>query len=719
MDDVDPRVLAGTLVGDRYKIVELLKRGAFALSFRATDQQDGRAVYLRLFFCPPDALEEVERALAAQFVRSAQVMSELSRGETAIVKTQLGRHPHALPNGVKVPWAVYEWVQGSTLAELQTRPQEERPGPSTLSATLERFDGVIDLLMRAHDRGIVHRRLDPAQIWVLDTRGAGTPLKVDGFGGRAPPGEGPRVPATVPREPPSPHHAAPEQQSGHTDREGAWSDVYSLAMLLLDDMLGQTTAWEEWDRRQRVGSDEPTASGVLPTPRRLGIELGGEEDRVFACALQPDPELRFRSMREFRDAMRQATDGGPITWTKQAFAARTKAVGSFDNPTPRPAENAEPLPAPITLQISEQSRDGDESSSGAHVSVERTPPPTAASTRPADAPNGTQRVAEPRSSTSAATSARPGRAKPGLRRAHVGLALGGVAVAIVLITVAGRSGPAKSIDQAAAGSKSAEPDAPTPSPKPPAATPKPPPPPPLRCPPEMVAVDTTTQRANAAQLGSYCLQRHEVSVSQYQACAMTGACSPPRHESSWPQGSELDRAANSELCNWRYADRATHPVNCVDWHQARAYCSFRRWRLPTNAEWAFAARGPEGRSYPWGEDPPSEQRVNACGLECRAWRADRKLADTEILYEADDRFPGSAPVGSFKAGATPSGIEDLAGNVFEWVEDIDPVDRELRTIRGGGFDQIWPEALLSEVAVRQPSSAYAHSLGFRCAMSLR
>jgi serine/threonine-protein kinase len=125
---------------------------------------------------------------------------------------------------------------------------------------------------------------------------------------------------------------------------------------------------------------------------------------------------------------------------------------------------------------------------------------------------------------------------------------------------------------------------------------------------------------------------------------------------------------------------ALHPAVHVSWFDARAYAQWAGKTLPSEAQWEKSARGTDGRKYPWGKSAPDATRANY-GLTRR----------------------GTVPVGSFPAGASPYGVEDLAGNVWEWCEDLDAQDfyahgpshnpcnhgdlttRGRRVVRGGSF----------------------------------
>ena len=124
----------------------------------------------------------------------------------------------------------------------------------------------------------------------------------------------------------------------------------------------------------------------------------------------------------------------------------------------------------------------------------------------------------------------------------------------------------------------------------------------------------------------------EVTSGAYGACVVAGACLPAPKQIAWAGVTAADHQVYDEFCNDERADRRSHPVNCVDWAMADAYCRWAHKRLPTEEEWEYAARGPEGRSFPWGNAPPSPEVVNGCGDECAS---DPK--SPRIAYTSGDR----------------------------------------------------------------------------------
>lgn len=239
--------------------------------------------------------------------------------------------------------------------------------------------------------------------------------------------------------------------------------------------------------------------------------------------------------------------------------------------------------------------------------------------------------------------------------------------------------------------------------------------------------------AHQVDVDDFCLDQTEVTLGAYRQCSTRGECKRAFRDSAWPQGGldepewQRQLVAFSALCNENYDDRDEHPVNCVTWYQAEAYCAWRGAKLPSEAEWEYAARGSDGRVYSWGDQTPDSERMNGCGQECLAWRADAGLSLHANLYDQDDGFPGTAPVRSFPAGRSQHGLYDMAGNVFEWTADqhrpyseagkSHPSDDETndRVIRGGAFNSFMPEFADPALRFPQAQDAHTHGIGFRCA----
>ncbi len=150
--------------------------------------------------------------------------------------------------------------------------------------------------------------------------------------------------------------------------------------------------------------------------------------------------------------------------------------------------------------------------------------------------------------------------------------------------------------------------------------------------------------------------------------------------------------------------RWDHPVVQISAHDAGAFCAFHGLRLPTEAEWEFAARGSDGRRFPWGDDPPREGRPRRANLGAI------KCCDTDLA----DGYLRTAPTGSYPEGASPFGLLDMAGNVWEWTATPFPDRTDWVSLRGGGWGNN-PYCLRTSYRHGNPPHIGLDMVGLRCA----
>jgi formylglycine-generating enzyme required for sulfatase activity len=203
-------------------------------------------------------------------------------------------------------------------------------------------------------------------------------------------------------------------------------------------------------------------------------------------------------------------------------------------------------------------------------------------------------------------------------------------------------------------------------------------------------------------LDGFWIDQTEITNAEYQRCVDRGSCTP----------------------NWAIKGLFTGPsapVVGVRWDQAAAYCAWAGGRLPTEAEWEKAARGIDGQLFPWGDEFDGT-RLNYCDSSCVAdWRD----------FQGNDGYRYTAPVGSYPAGASPYGVLDMSGNVWEWTatwydaqayatsayrNPTGPEHGVQRVIRGGSWLYRGPSLRAARRHRDVPTSHY-DNIGFRCAVS--
>jgi formylglycine-generating enzyme required for sulfatase activity/serine/threonine protein kinase len=692
----DPFDIVGTTIAEKYVVEKAMDEGGFSVVYRARHIVWEQPVALKCIKSLQDVPETQRDKILQSFVQEGKLLATLSQRTAAIVQARdVGTF--VTRAGQWVPYMVLEWLDGRPLDAVLWDELTGRMPARDLPAILKLLDQAAVAIELAHARSIAHRDIKPGNFFVIgDPRGADAFVKVLDFGIAKVMQEHAAITADkaqTGKEVTSftPNYGAPEQFSRTHGATGPWTDVFAMALVVVELLRGGTPALEGDEFLHfAVASRDPT---TRPTPRRFGVPVSDEVEAVLAKALAVNPVERFRTMGEFWSALSRAAGAGawsaPSTATSPPRVSLTPETG-----VPSQAQTAGGLVASPTAPtaVPPQASRSHGALFGAIAAIAAlgaggaaawkfagTPPsPTAAATGPTSAPT----PSAPMVTTASATSA-PKAPACGPHQALVG-------------------GGRFNMGSDAPGLQ-------------------------LSSPVHEVTVD------------SFCIDLTEVTTESFTECVKAGKCREPAPKPDYPPISPdsakhlAETEAQAELCNYGKADRGKHPINCVDFEQATTFCAWKDARLPTEAEWEYAARGGTNqRKFPWGDDQPTTQHINACGLECTKWESTHPVAPTGArMYEADDGYAGTAPVASFPKGQTKHGAYDMVGNVWEWTHDWyatykkDPLVNpqgapagEKRAIRGGGYTGAYPMWLDPAFRYHQVPTARTPGIGFRCAKSL-
>ncbi|HQO91735.1 MAG TPA: SUMF1/EgtB/PvdO family nonheme iron enzyme, partial [bacterium] len=209
-------------------------------------------------------------------------------------------------------------------------------------------------------------------------------------------------------------------------------------------------------------------------------------------------------------------------------------------------------------------------------------------------------------------------------------------------------------------------------------------------------------------LSAYKIDKYEVTAGDYQKCVSDGACNNGNvNEPHYQVYSQT-----YSMCTLEATGKENHPMNCVSWFGAKAYCEWMGKQLPTEAQWEKAARGTDGRNYPWGNDPSPN-----CDYAV--------IEDTGLGNGCGTNDTWA--VGSKPLGVSPYGVFDMIGSVNEWTNDwygkyyyesspsenpAGPESGETRSIRGGSWSD-YTDMRTSYRSERYPTAKSNYD-GFRC-----
>ena len=686
--------IVGTVLDGRYRVEAVLGAAhADGTVFRGRDASAGSTVVVRCPAIPTDLHGgALETALAA-FMVEAQQLDKIGRGSNDVERLLASGIAERSESDTRVPYTIFEWLAGRSLE----RHLAERPGGGSISEALVLLEPAARALSLAHSMGLAHRDVRPANLWLAEIGGR-TTLKVAAWGLATRIGPGDTAFA--------PEYAAPEHFKKSYGAIGPATDVYGLALCVVEMVSGKR-ALEGRDAGELYLATSDL--GRRPTLRARGAHVSDALEAVLQRALAVDPRRRFRSARELWDALVAAvpelTPAPPLVRTSKT-SDRPPGVVSYGGDSPPatlpPGVAAKKRPAEKSAKVAEAAEDA--------AQVARPAAPRGDEGGRAVDPSGTWAwmamavlgvvvvaviVAKVGGGAKAGASASAGARASASAGARASASAGAGASA----SAGGRAG-------ASAGAKAEGADGGG-----------------RYVPADMIKVPAGTFVMGSDHDGkgekpphsvrlthAFYIDRTEVRAEEYARCVSDGACSTSKVHAG-------DLVETVWGCNTE-KERPKHPANCVDRIQAEKYCAFVEKRLPTEAEWEYAARGTDGREFPWGNTAPTSctQAVltgmtGPCGTRKGTWEA-----------------------GTTADGKSFFGALDMAGNVWEWVADgwdtypnadagggaaiVDPrtplAKNGKGVLRGGSWDYSVTSA---KTTYRLPLPALNGnaSTGFRCA----
>jgi serine/threonine protein kinase len=638
--------LIGRSLG-RYHILEQLGEGGMAIVYKAFDTSLERNVAIKIIRKEAFPPEQLDSILR-RFEREAKALARLSHPN--IVKV----HDYGEFEGS--PYLVMEYLPGGTLKE---SIEKNKYQPVSWQSSARLLLPMARALAYAHQQGILHRDVKPSNIMITAT---GDPMLTD-FGiakileaeeaqglTRSGTGIG------------TPEYMAPEQGKG--EKVDARADIYSLGIVYYEMVTG---------RRPYI-ADTPMAVVIkqindpLPNPRDFVHDLPENVERVILKALAKQPENRYPEMNAFANALEAIASAPAETLIarvneEKTLIAKGKPRQSIEYPQLLLPKGKVWWPWAagvgglliVTIIVA------------ALVTLKLFPHPaiTPTSTQQSlDLETTTPTIAAP---TTGITALPP---TPAPGSTQVRPSDGSVMIYIPV----GSFNMGQTAEQALAECQKFFNDC-------------------------QLSWFADEQPPHSVSLEAYWIDRTEVTNSAYAQCVSAGACLPP--------AGVFSKTRSSYYGNPQFAD---YPVINVDWERAKGFCEWAGGRLPTEAEWENAARGTDGRTYPWGNASPTCSLVN--------------FGEPKMCTGDTSR------VGSYPDGASVYGLLDMAGNVSEWVHDwysdttytqlpqdnpTGPITGEAKVLRGGAWN-LNPNFLRTTNRDHQVQAAYNDHIGFRCAL---
>lgn len=368
----DPFDLLGDVLDGQFRVESFVGEGELSVVYKGQHLGVEAPVAIKCLNLPETLHPALARPLVQGFKRASRVQYRLARGNLHIAQAIASGSTLAPRTGVSVPYLVREWFDGEPLAtQLARRRQESREG-RPLDEALGLFESAFDAVSYAHGQGEAHLALNPTNLFLAHaSTGVAPALKVLDFGMAGTMGAlGSGANPSSPQPPPGlrlllPAYAAPEQLERTVGRLGPWTDVYALALVVLEVLSDRVvmSSSETGALVERVLDER-----LRPTPQTHGLKLPAYVDRALTRAVARAPEARQRSAAELWREISRAGTVISLPWSASQAPrpspsmAPRRAVSEVQKPADAEVVNAgSPLaqtetPTGVTDPITAQSQ---------------------------------------------------------------------------------------------------------------------------------------------------------------------------------------------------------------------------------------------------------------------------------------------------------------------------------------------------------------------------
>jgi eukaryotic-like serine/threonine-protein kinase len=709
----DPFDLCGVTIDGKYRVASVVGDGGFGVVYRGVHKGFGEVIAVKCLKLPA-ALDDAARAeLLEKLQDEGRLLHRLSKATSGIVQA-LDVGAFTTDAGAWVPYLVMEWLEGETLAQYLKERELSGERPLGLAEAVALLEPTAKALGVAHSQKVAHRDVKPANIFVSEVGGKRTTKILDfGIAKVLSDSRGYTTALEATNMAPTaftPRYGAPEQFNKQRGATGPWTDVFALALVLVECVSGRKALEGDDPTQLYIASADPA---LRPTLRSRGIEVPDAAEAALRKALEVEPKNRYANASDFWADLETAVRGAAAAPSSGASALPSKTSSGRWAPASDAMLDTNEFAAKHNLDGAAASK----SAFGPTMPAELVKTKRGSSAQLED----TDASPQPRTSTTAERKERKS-ALGWLAASALVFAGGGyfayrtlvappspeVAPTASVSAAPSTSASAKRSSAPSARSSastrpsaapsvrpSAEPSA-TPSAAPSASgAPSAPASAAPSSPPfdvqDMVKIPAGSVRvgedSSETAVAAFYLDAAEVSTRRFKMCVNAGSCLG----ATSPMGIE-DVATWKPLCNFDREGRERHPINCVTYSQADDFCKWAGKRLPTEAEWELAARSAAGHRFVWGDEAPS------CSSAC---------------FDKNDGCKSTEPASTCASGSVPGDrtknlLQDLAGNVSEWVQTAD------RLTKGGSFFD-GPDALVLTRRERRPIEFAHPTVGFRCA----